>query len=181
LSGYAFKGEDISEDKNGVPLLRGINITEGYIRHSIEIDRFYCHATDKLDKYFLREGDLVLGMDGSKVGKNCALITKNDVNSLLIQRVARIRAKENTSIMYVFQLIHSKRFQRYVDVVNTSSGIPHISSQQIKDYKIPIPSLPEQEKIANFLSSIDKKIEQVGAQIEKSKAFKKGLLQGMFV
>ena len=43
------------------------------------------------------------------------------------------------------------------------------------------PSLPEQHKIASFLTAIDKKIEQVSTQLEKTKAWKKGLLQKMFV
>jgi type I restriction enzyme S subunit len=44
-----------------------------------------------------------------------------------------------------------------------------------------IPSLPEQTKIANFLSSIDSKIEQIVKQLDETKQFKKALLQQMFV
>ena len=44
-----------------------------------------------------------------------------------------------------------------------------------------LPSLEEQTKIANFLSSIDKKIENTKTQLEKTKEFKKALLQQMFV
>ena len=46
--------------------------------------------------------------------------------------------------------------------------------------KIP-PSIQEQNKIANFLSSIDSKIEQVNKQLHSIKEFKKALLQQMFV
>ena len=42
-------------------------------------------------------------------------------------------------------------------------------------------SLPEQTKIANFLSSLDKQIEQVSTQLAETKTFKRGLLQRMFV
>jgi type I restriction enzyme S subunit len=46
---------------------------------------------------------------------------------------------------------------------------------------LPCPSIEEQIKIANFLSSIDKKIENTKNELEKTKEFKKALLQQMFV
>ena len=44
-----------------------------------------------------------------------------------------------------------------------------------------LPSLEEQKKIAKFLSILDRRIKLVSTQIENTKAFKKGLLQQMFV
>ena len=51
----------------------------------------------------------------------------------------------------------------------------------LKQIYLQIPYIEEQNKIANFLSSLDSKIELVSTQIENTKAFKKGLLQQMFV
>ncbi|MAP81855.1 MAG: hypothetical protein CL526_12300 [Aequorivita sp.] len=56
-----------------------------------------------------------------------------------------------------------------------------VSYKYFSEIKLPYPSLKEQTKIANFLSAIDKKIELVSEQIEKTKTYKKGLLQQMFV
>jgi type I restriction enzyme S subunit len=134
----------------------------------------------RLKNYLVKENDIVLGMDGSKVGKNVALITKKDENAILIQRVARIRAKPNADIKYIYQNIFFKKFHDYVDVVNTSSGIPHISSQQIKDYSFGFPQLPEQTKIANFLTAIDEKIQALKQKKSLLEQYKKGIMQQIF-
>jgi len=57
----------------------------------------------------------------------------------------------------------------------------NLKYRMISRIKVNVPSLVEQNKIANFLSSLDSKTELVNTQIENTKAFKKGLLQQMFV
>ena len=56
-----------------------------------------------------------------------------------------------------------------------------IGQQEVGNTIVSLPCLEEQTKIANFLSSIDQKIEVVAQQIEQAKQWKKGLLQQMFV
>ena len=63
--------------------------------------------------------------------------------------------------------------------VGTSQTV--LSINELKKIYFSVPSLPEQQKIADFLSSVDAKIDAIKAQIEKLEAFKKGLLQQMFV
>ena len=180
LTGIALKSKELSEDKSGTPILRGINITEGKIRHSAEMDKFYLGDISGLKNYLVEEKDIVIGMDGSKVGKNVALISKQDAGAILIQRVARIKAI-NSDIRYLYQHFLSQKFRHYVDTVNTSSGIPHISAKQIKDYKIGFPpKLAEQKKIAECLSSVDELITAEAEKIEQLEKHKKGLMQGLF-
>ncbi len=62
-----------------------------------------------------------------------------------------------------------------------STGVPQLTIPQISLYKVFLPCLEEQNKIANFLSAIDSKIEQVQKQLNSTKEFKKALLQQMFI
>jgi len=77
------------------------------------------------------------------------------------------------------------KMDRYIQQLNSKlEGIRDgkmISYKYFSEIKLPFPCIEEQTKIANFLSSIDTKIEQTQKQLEKTKEFKKALLQQMFV
>jgi type I restriction enzyme S subunit len=178
LTGFPFPGNTILENGN-VRLLRGVNITEGQIRHSDDIDRFYSGNIESLREYALREDDLVIGMDGSKVGKNSAIIHKNESGNLLVQRVARLRVKNSKQpISYIFYFISSNNFIAYIDSLKTNSAIPHISPADIRNYTIPLPSkIEEQQRIANALSDIDTLIANLEKLIAKKKNIKQGAMQ----
>lgn len=61
-------------------------------------------------------------------------------------------------------------------------GLLNIAVNAFFEIKLPVPaSYKEQEKIADFLTSIDEKIEAEERKLEQAKQFKKALLQQMFV
>lgn len=73
-------------------------------------------------------------------------------------------------------------FINTIKIIQEVTGVPQLTAPQLREYKAIYPiSLEEQEKIANFLSSIDNKIDNLAAELEDLKEFKKGLLQQMFV
>ena len=78
-------------------------------------------------------------------------------------------------------LFRSESLRKQIVKLAQGSTRYNMSKVQLMKVLIQLPSLDEQQKIANFLSSLDSKIELVSTQIENTKAFKKGLLQQMFV
>lgn len=180
ISGFPFEGKHITGDASGTRLMRGVNVSEGIVRHTKDIDRYYPLSAENHLRYMLKSGDIVIGMDGSKVGRNSARINNNDVGSLLVQRVARIRDIGILNTSYLFQLLNSTYFYDYVDRVKTSSGIPHISLKQINEFQIGMPSMEEQIRIADFLSSVDEKIILLNKQYNLLCQYKKGMMQKIF-
>ena len=88
-----------------------------------------------------------------------------------------LRSKKGYANLCIAQILNSVS-RRYVSYV----GNPKLMNNVMEKIKISIPSsINEQTKIANFLSSVDSKIEEVGKQLDESKQFKKALLQQMFV
>lgn len=181
LTGYPFPGDKILTKGKDL-LMRGINITEGSIRHSNEIDRYYNEDTIGLEKYRLQVGDLVIGMDGSKVGKNSALVTSKEKNSLLVQRVARLRNEDKNLIKLIQIAVGSDNFIKYVEEMKTSSAIPHISPADIRNFPLSLPEdSNERRLIASYFTSLDRQISLQSQRQEKLKQIKSACLDKMFV
>lgn len=82
---------------------------------------------------------------------------------------------------YLLQYFTTKQFNKAV-LTNVEGGVrEYLFYENFSRIDLSLPSLPEQQKIATFLSAIDEKISHSSAQIEKMEAWKKGLLQQMFV
>jgi len=118
-------------------------------------------------------GDLLYALYGATSGE----VAISKINGAINQAILCIRTKNNVTFLF-----HWLSFMK-ARIISTflQGGQGNLSAQIIKKLKLRIPSDSEQNKIADFLSSIDKKIESVNTQLEKTKEFKKGLLQQMFV
>lgn len=176
-NGFPFESAKFNIEGKGVRLLRGMNITIGRLRWEEKIDRYWDETIEGLKKYSVKEGDIVISMDGSLVGRNYAMVKESDLPLLLVQRVALIRTNKNLSSDYLFHIIGTSLFKDYVDAVKTSSGIPHISAKNILEFKIPIPPIEEQFKIALVWNLIELKYEVLKGKSQEYKILKKGLMQ----
>ncbi|NLA63947.1 MAG: restriction endonuclease subunit S, partial [Bacteroidales bacterium] len=78
-------------------------------------------------------------------------------------------------------IFRSNSFRKKMLPLAQGSTRFNISKTNFLKEKIQLPSIAEQTKIAHFLSSLDRKIAVTDGQIEKTKEWKKGMLQRMFV
>ena len=163
IAGFAFPSDRFEFDpESGIPLVRGDNVTEGWLRWG-EKGRYWPRSAEYDPRYLLARDDILVQMDGSKVGKNWAIVGEGDLPALLVQRVTRIRANGALS-KFVYSFIANEMFIRYVDRAKTDPAIPHITMKDIADYWITLPPLPEQTQIAAFLDRETAKIDALVAE-----------------
>jgi type I restriction enzyme, S subunit len=175
LTGHPFPSSGYTE--SGIRLLRGSNVKRGETDWNDDITQFWPTVSPNIVRYELRQGDLVIAMDGSLVGRSYAQLSSDDLPALLLQRVARIRSTK-LDITYLTAFVSSDRFIKYVDSVKTVTAIPHISPGDIRKFKIPVPpTLSEQRAIAATLSDMDAELAALEARRDKTLALKQAMMQ----
>lgn len=81
---------------------------------------------------------------------------------------------------YLYNFFVSPKFREYLKSISHTGTISHFTIEQAKMTPIVLPSIPEQTKIAEFLSVVDDKISQLSRQLELLNEYKKGVMQKIF-
>lgn len=177
-TGFPFKSENYTEEDDDIRLLRGDNITPGNLRWT-DAKRWKYSEIGSYAKYALCVDDIVIAMDRPWIGAGLkwAKLRSEDLPSLLVQRVARLRALEGISQNFIAQIIGSDSFMEYLKSLQVGSAVPHVSGQDIKEYNFPLPPLAEQRAIAAILGTWDEAIDLTRRLIAALKQRKQALMQ----
>jgi type I restriction enzyme S subunit len=173
---------DLFDHDSGLKIVRGENVSEGFLRWG-ERTRYWKYDVIKGDTYYLNEDDIVVSMDGSKVGKNYVRIKRVDLPLLLHQRMCRIRIVSSILPRFLEFYIGSSMFHYYIDISKTDPMIPHITQKNISDLSCPLPPLPEQEQIVSYLDGktgeIDSTIDSEKKKIDLLKEYRQSLISSV--
>jgi type I restriction enzyme S subunit len=136
-------------------------------------------------KDYLENGDLIIAdasEDYNDIGKTIEVVSVGDFKVLagLHTFLAKLNS-DKVSIGFISKYIKSWDYRYQVMRIAQGTKVLSLSKGRVAKLKIKLPIIEEQDKIANFLTSLDEKINGVSNQIEKMKLWKKGLLQQMFV
>lgn len=162
LVGFAFKSSQYTDADKDIRLLRGDNIIQGRLRWD-DVKRWPVGDAATYERYLLSEGDVVLAMDRPwvKAGLKRATISPDDLPCLLVQRTACLRSRASLDARFLMHLIGSGGFIHHILGVQTGSGVPHISGQQIKDFKFFLPPVIEQRRIADSLETLHQETQRL--------------------
>lgn len=166
LTGFPFKSKDFLESGE-TRLVRGDNVAPGQL--SWNRVKFWDTADSDFGHYALSVGDVVVAMDRPwiEAGLKACRVGPDDTPSLLVQRVARLRAKGGLDQRFLYYLILTPAFTHHIKSISTGTAIPHISARQIGEFEFTIPPLDEQRRIAGVLGALDDLIEANSREADK--------------
>lgn len=182
--GFAFKSNNFLTEKSNYQVIKMGNLYQ----NKLLLDRnpsFLENITLKEKEYLLEKGDILITLTGT-VGKRdfgYSYQINNEKNLLLNQRLALIKSKQevanNKFLKYI--VLKNQFLDQFFEASAGGTGNQaNVSIKNIEDFIVILPSLPEQEKIANFLSSVDIKIEKLEKKKELLEEYKKGMMQKLF-
>ena len=155
LGGYAFKSENFSA--TGFPIVKIANIEPPAVSLA-DCDKIPANMVYGLDRFTLRDGDIVMAMTGATIGKVGRL--RSAETAYLNQRVAKISAKAGREYDdFVWAVVSQRGFEE--DVLNNAGGSAQANVSADGIGRIPIPDFTpgEQRAIGGVIAALDDKIE----------------------
>lgn len=111
----------------------------------------------RLDKYVLKEGDIVFSRVGSV--DRCSYVDSAHDGWMFSGRCLRVRSTEQIESMYLYYYFCWEKVKQFVRNIAVGATMPSINTKIMGEIPVLVPSLDEQKKIGEILSSIDDKIE----------------------
>ena len=156
----------------------------------------YWVKTTDLNNNFISDTEEKISEIGLKES-SCKVYPKNTIliamyggfNQIVITGILQIEAATNQAIsallpstkansLFVNNILICYR-NKWKNIAISSRKDPNITKRDIENFKIPLPPLDEQEKIAEILSTWDEAINLTINLIENKKQFKKALMQNL--
>ena len=165
VMGASPKSEFYNEENNGLPLLQG----NADIRNRVSTPRVF---TSQITKE-CQKGDILLSVR-APVGT----IAKSIHHACIGRGIAAIRANKDNSQEFLYQSLFA--FESQWQNISQGGTFDAVNSDDIRQLATGFPSKPEQQKIADCLTSLDELITAQAKKIDTLKSHKKGLMQGLF-
>jgi type I restriction enzyme S subunit len=161
----------------GISFVKIEAITEdGRIDHS-KLAFIDPQTHELLKRSRLRTNDILFSIAGA-LGRT-AIVGDEIIPANTNQALALIRlgAKSGVNHTYLLYFLRSEGIRRHVEGINVQAAQANLSLENIRDFEIKLPPLPEQQAIAAVLSDVDGLIEALEKLITKKQHIKQGAMQ----
>ena len=176
IYGPRFNANDYS-DVGNVKTIRGTDLgSDGEIKY----DQVPLALLDEkmVNTHKLLEGDIVM-ITTAECGAT-GVYRKQEIDFLSSAYGVRLRLNEQGYPYYFKYFFQTHQAKKEINSYIRKSTIANLPGSDILRIKVFLPTLPEQQKIASFLSAVDEKIQQLFRKKELLEQYKKGVMQQLF-
>jgi len=167
------KGYVLQDENNGYPYITVSDMKENGI--SLENIKYVpLEILNKIKNYKIYLNEIYISVAGT-IG-NVGIIPK-ELNGANLTENADKFTNIKINQLFLLYFLRSSLFQNVINNNKTTSAQPKLAIEKINNIKIPVPPLPEQEKIVSILSKQDEVIEKLEKLIELKVRQKKGVMQ----
>ena len=158
----------------GYPMIRVADIKGGNLSfdNALKVDEAVFNEYTK--KYKPKKGDIVFSRVGSY--GNSSLVN-SDRLFCLGQNTVIASSNQSADSNFIYQFLNTNYIKRQIEKVVDGSSHKTVSLKVIRDLKIKIPLIQEQQKIAAVLTNADREIEVLEQQLADLQQEKKALMQ----
>ncbi|GAB5526277.1 MAG: restriction endonuclease subunit S [Roseivirga sp.] len=159
-----------------IPWISAASMTDKYLSKSVR--RVTELGLKKGSKEAVK-GSLLLLVRGSMLFKKIP-VGIVDKNLAFNQDVKALEINNKSSSEFIYYWLTSSESKLLNLVLGTGIGAGKLDTDDLKNLRLNIPSLPEQQKIATFLTATDKRITQLSEKQALLEQYKKGMMQQLF-
>lgn len=124
-------------------------------------------------KNVFKKGDILYGKLRPYLNK----VWQANIDGVCTTEILVLNSNEKANQKFLYFLFQQKRFVSFANSLTEGTSLPRINWKDITKFKVILPSLREQQQIAQIISEIDYKIEKEIATQEQLEKLKKGLMQ----
>lgn len=174
----------LSDNDIGIPVIRSINISD----HTLNVTNLkYWYLNDpqgaNTENYHLVEDDILINFINSmaQIGKVALYKDLLGRPCIYTTNILVLKLKAGYSNKFIYYFFQTKKYKNFIQsITKPAVNQASFTTKDFRRMDIYFPSLKEQNKIANFLSSVDKKITLQSRKIELLQQYKKGLIENIF-
>ena len=174
-SGITPRGGRNAYKSEGIPLIRSQNVGWGVLSFD-DIALIDEEQHEAMQATKVRKGDVLLNITGASIGR-AACFDGQDQGANVNQHVCIIRSDGSLDPDYLKAFLLSYKGQKQIDQFQAGGNRQGLNFEQIGSFRIPLPTLSEQQRIANILSTQENIVTSTSAQLTSMREEKRALMQ----
>ena len=175
----------LSNDDIGLPVVRANNINDGQLNLVDDIKYWYKNDPQgaNTNNYLIEQGDILINFINSeaKMGTAAYVTRRPERDTIYTTNILRCKVNDEYNPYFIYSLTFLNSYKNYItSITKPAVNQASFTTVDFKKYSIKIPTVKEQNQIADLIETFNKLITLHQRKLEKLKLAKKALLQKLF-